>query len=509
MFCKSCGIPLPSNIAKCPKCSTDLQVRKDIKIFQPEPDKSPRRIKTLLLATGLIAAIGAVFFTYTAKFKPLVNQAALDKNSQAAPNTEDAAIDISKVVKEQPTPDVVTEPNDLLDSRISSLYKEGVDYFKKGNYQKAKENFEAALAEAPSHTAIKANLGVTLAKIAWVEMEKADYGEAIRLFYDALIHNPLLYNAQKGIGLAYIKLNEPQKAAPYIDAYIEKKSGDFYNRELLFSLAEAFLKKGSRETATLYLEKLINIDPYNNEARRRLALLKKENQTEEGFQKKEGSHFTVKFEGGENSDIGHMISIIMEEAYVKVGSDIGYYPEDRIEAVLYTQQQFADVTRAPGWAGALYDGRIKIPVGGTTNRTNLLEKVLFHEYAHALVHRLSYGKAPVWLNEGLAQHEEGAVNENINQVLAIVAKLEKAPPLRVFEGSFMGFNGTQVMIAYSVSLSATEYIINEFGMSAVKRILENVGAGKSMEEAISSSIYISYEDLQKNWFMALKKRYER
>lgn len=230
---------------------------------------------------------------------------------------------------------------------------------------------------------------------------------------------------------------------------------------------------------------------------------------EKGFQKKEGSHFTVKFEGGENSDIGHMISIIMEEAYVKVGSDIGYYPEDRIEAVLYTQQQFADVTRTPGWAGALYDGRIKIPVGGITSRTSLLERVLFHEYAHALVHRLSYGKAPVWLNEGIAQHVEGALNENINEVLSFVAKTEKPLPLRAFENSFMGFNTTQAMVAYSVSLSATEYIINEFGMSAVKRILENVGAGKSMEQAISSSIYISYEDMQKNWFMALKKRYER
>ena len=232
-----------------------------------------------------------------------------------------------------------------------------------------------------------------------------------------------------------------------------------------------------------------------------------EEQIEKRFQKKEGSHFTVKFEGGENSDIGHLISILLEEAYIKVGFDIGYYPEDRIEAVLYTLQQFTDITRAPGWAGAIYDGRIKIPIGGVTSRTSLLERVLFHEYTHALVHRLSKGRAPVWLNEGIAQHEEGAANENINQILVHqIARSEKPIPLRPFEGSFMGYNNMQASVAYSVSLSATTYIINEFGMSAVKRILENLGEGKTIEEAVSSSLYISYEDLQSNWFMSLKKR---
>ena len=32
--------------------------------------------------------------------------------------------------------------------------------------------------------------------------------------------------------------------------------------------------------------------------------------------------------------------------------------------VLYTQQAFADITRAPGWVGALNDGRIRVPVQG-------------------------------------------------------------------------------------------------------------------------------------------------
>lgn len=232
-----------------------------------------------------------------------------------------------------------------------------------------------------------------------------------------------------------------------------------------------------------------------------------EEKVEKVFHKKQGSHFTVKFEGGESADIGHLIAIILEEAYIKVGSDMRYYPEDRMEAVLYSQQQFTDITRAPGWAGAIYDGRIKIPIGGITSKTTLLERALFHEYSHAIVNRISKGKAPVWLNEGIAQYEEGVVNEHINESLKLLSALEKPLSLRTFEGSFMGFNSNQAAIAYSLSYSATEYIINEFGMSAAIRILERIGDGKSLEDAISSSLHISYEELEKNWYLRLKRKF--
>lgn len=79
-------------------------------------------------------------------------------------------------------------------------------------------------------------------------------------------------------------------------------------------------------------------------------------EAEKGMYSKEGSHFTVKFDGGENGVDGHVIAILLEEAYIKVGADLNFYPTDRIEAVLYTKDQFRDVTRSPAWAGELYDG---------------------------------------------------------------------------------------------------------------------------------------------------------
>lgn len=132
--------------------------------------------------------------------------------------------------------------------------------------------------------------------------------------------------------------------------------------------------------------------------------------------------------------------------------------------------------------------------------------MLFHEYTHALVHRLSLGRAPTWLNEGLAQHEEGEDDSRYAQSLREFArKGRKTFSLRGLEGSFMGLNAAEAQSAYILSLSATSYIIREFGVSAVKRILEALASGQNMDSAVSSSIYISYDDLDKNWLASLDR----
>ncbi|MBI5827353.1 MAG: hypothetical protein HZB22_06470 [Deltaproteobacteria bacterium] len=215
-------------------------------------------------------------------------------------------------------------------------------------------------------------------------------------------------------------------------------------------------------------------------------------------------HFTVKYEGGENILTGYLIGLLLEEAYMKVGADLGFYPTDRIEALLYTADTFRDVTRSPSWAGAIYDGRIKLPAGGIHEKTAELEKVIFHEYTHAVVHRLSGGRAPVWLNEGMAQYEEGRSSSEYSELLRKIAEGNRVD-LRVFERSFMGLNAAGASLAYLISLSATEYIIREYGLTSLRRILEGLKSGMTMDAAVSSVLYISYSDLESGWLRSLKR----
>ena len=108
------------------------------------------------------------------------------------------------------------------------------------------------------------------------------------------------------------------------------------------------------------------------------------------------------------------------------------FPAEPITVVLYTQQQFRDVTRTPGWSGGLFDGRIRLPVRGGLADRREFERVLTHEYVHALVHSVAAGGVPAWLNEGLAAALETGGADRARTDIA------RGPvvPLRSLERSF-------------------------------------------------------------------------
>lgn len=270
------------------------------------------------------------------------------------------------------------------------------------------------------------------------------------------------------------------------------------------ALGMQYYKNDDLQKALWHLQEALRIEPDNRVARDMMAKVSREARVEEGFTNKEGSHFNVRYEGGENAVAGHTVAIILEEAYQKVGSDLGFYPEDSITAVLYTAEQFRDVTRAPSWSGAIYDGKIRIPVGGVRERTDLLEKVIFHEYSHAVIHKMGGGKVPTWLNEGIAQYEEGPAREEIFRHLA---SAQNMVPLNYLEGSFMGLTQEQAVIAYAEGLSAVKYIMDEYGMGMLGRLINSYKEGKGSEAAIRDTFQMTYREFQDSWIRNLKRRY--
>lgn len=256
--------------------------------------------------------------------------------------------------------------------------------------------------------------------------------------------------------------------------------------------------RGDLSGAAEFLEKALGLDPSDKGLKSELARVAGEKEAEDMMGIREGSRFLVRFEGGENAVAGYVIGILLEEAFIKVGSELGIWPEERVETLLYSKDAFRDITRSPSWAGAIYDGRIKLPAGGITEKTALLERVIYHEYVHAVVKEASNGRAPVWLNEGIAQHFEGRSTSGYEDVLRRAANSGKLS-LRSLEGSFMGLRSDQAELAYLLSLSATEYIIREFGIFSVRNMLENLGRGMAMDEAVYSAISLSYKDLEKAW----------
>jgi hypothetical protein len=75
--------------------------------------------------------------------------------------------------------------------------------------------------------------------------------------------------------------------------------------------------------------------------------------------------------------------------------------------VLYPDEVFQDVTKMPGWVGALNDGKIRFPIKGLTFVDHTVGSILKHELTHSFIRLKTAGNCPLWLNEGLAQYLSG------------------------------------------------------------------------------------------------------
>ena len=242
------------------------------------------------------------------------------------------------------------------------------------------------------------------------------------------------------------------------------------------------------EAALDYCERGLALDPADAELDGLSRKIQNELATAAGFTSRESQHFSVSFDRGSHDDARQTVLSILEDAYRETGRDLGIYPERSIPVILYTQKSFFDVTRAPGWAGGLYDGKIRIPVAGLLEDRDELERILTHEYVHALVHQLT-DQCPRWINEGLAEYYSQSEVPEIGQII----------PLERLEDSFPGAPVRAVAAAYAESHAAVAYLIERYSLADLIELLRRLGMGESLRQAFKDIFYSEYEQFLAGW----------
>jgi predicted negative regulator of RcsB-dependent stress response len=225
---------------------------------------------------------------------------------------------------------------------------------------------------------------------------------------------------------------------------------------------------------------------------------------EESYREGETAHFALKYNGSATPDLAHGILHVLEDDFHELESQLDYTPPEPIGVILYTEQSFADITRAPSWAGAINDGRIRIPVQGLTSVTPELARVLKHELTHSFIGQKSHNRAPTWLQEGTAQYMEGRRSTESAGALLNAASQGGVPTLASLEGSWLNLSGSSASVAYAWSLAAVESIVQTGGIGDVSRLLDAIATAPSTETALRDSLHSDYADLQQQTITLLR-----
>ncbi len=218
-------------------------------------------------------------------------------------------------------------------------------------------------------------------------------------------------------------------------------------------------------------------------------------------------HFELRYQGNSTPQLAAEILQTLEGHYQTLQRQLRFAPADKIGVVLYTEETFRDVTQAPGWAGALNDGRLRVPVRGLTGVNDELSRVLMHELTHSFVNNKTRGRCPGWLNEGLAQYMEPRRSDYSAKRLVATYEGGHYIPLNRLEGQWTSMPTPVAAYAYAWALAATETIVADSGMYGLERFFEHFSSEHAVEPAMRESLQTDYAGLERNTIDYLKRTY--
>jgi tetratricopeptide (TPR) repeat protein len=220
--------------------------------------------------------------------------------------------------------------------------------------------------------------------------------------------------------------------------------------------------------------------------RERLEQVERELERTESFRTSEAPHFTLQYDGDRlDPDLEEAIVEALEEGYDEFVRTLDHLPEATLTVILYTRQAFQDITEAPTTVGGLFDGKVRLPMGGLSHLSRAARATVRHELAHAFVHGKTRGRTPRWLHEGIAQWLEPRSTGSRAATLAREARRR-------------GLD-SEVPFSYANALSQVEYLIDYYGTHELLDVLENLREGMSTDDALRETYRVDTRGLWSEW----------
>ena len=302
---------------------------------------------------------------------------------------------------------------------------------------------------------------------------------------------------------------QPWAANPEVDSLIGRKlsqkyrfaEGAVYQRKALemdadflpakIQLSQALLRLGEEGEGWRLVEEVFAADGYNvvayNLMNLRERLAKFRTLTEEGI--------VVRMDPREADLYGPRVLALLKRAKATLCAKYSVMlPSTVIVEIFPQKKEFA--VRTFGLPGA--DGLLGVCFGRviTANspasqgeQPSNWEAVLWHEFCHAVTLCKSHNRMPRWLSEGISVYEEGkqdpAWRSSLNPRFRAMILGNELTVLSQLSAAFLApKSAIHIQFAYYESALAVEFLVQIAGLPALNGILDDLGAGKTINEVL-------------------------
>jgi tetratricopeptide (TPR) repeat protein len=329
-----------------------------------------------------------------------------------------------------------------------------------------------------------------LERAGWAAIEAGQFQAATEAFIEATKLDPKNAMLWLGAGTAEFLLRHDPEAKAHLQRALDLDSKLTRARAQLAQVAK---RQGDLADAIRLYEIVVTDLPDDAGVRDTLERWKRERLLHERMRLEVGDHFTVSFEGPEDKAMAEQALASLNRAFWRICDVFATFPERSIPVVLYSGEQFRDITRSPQWAAAAYDGIIRVPMRGAGDKVEDLDRVLAHEFSHALIRSLATRGLPAWLNEGLASVLEA---DDLAWADKTMSAVSKPPPLSRLAGSFGKLSGADARVAYATSARAAKRLLDQAGGAVIASLLRDLGDGVEFEAAFLHRIQRSLSDFE-------------
>lgn len=374
------------------------------------------------------------------------------------------------------------EPPRSLGRQSLELNSEAITLSESGDFAGAADRLRNAIRDDPEQLTLQQNLKAVLHNWAVAELNDGRPERAVELSRQGLQlgedRHLLLV-----LGVALTRAGDLGGARAALERALALGGDD---PQTLLALGRLYQQDGNREKAVEMFQHARDLGVTDPDFTIALQRLERELDAEWDYTELSSPHFTVSFAEGENRAAARAVLDSLEQAYFSVGRKLDFYSPERVAVVLHDQEEFHDITQAPSWMGALYDGRIKLPVHGLHQGSPVLDRTVRHEYAHAIVSQLTRGRCPLWLNEGVAIWAEESVDGERRAWAEATIGGRQLFLLSDLHRPFSHLPKERVSVAYAQSYLAVRRLLDDFGATQVRSLLTAIGSGKPLPEAFSS-----------------------
>ena len=243
---------------------------------------------------------------------------------------------------------------------------------------------------APAHPCA-AQDPIALALAGTTAIEHRRFADALEAFTRAAAIRPGDASLCFGAGVAAFMLGQDRVAQSRFECALALNPNHLQAAKWLGDL---HYRAGRLPEAISIYESARDRSPRSGDLQKQLDDWRKEQELQSRFHEVRTEHFTALFEAATDEPFAREVLARLEAAYCRIGNTLGVYPSQPVSVVLYTREQFGEITRLAAWSAAGYDGRIRVPLGRALEQQQELDRVLSHEYVHAVVAMLGGRTVP-------------------------------------------------------------------------------------------------------------------